>query len=158
VRPLLTIALVIGSVVYATAALTVQDPFWFVPARLDEPAAVTVYQAGLERPLAAGSPEYVAVVAAMGDAVRSSEASARAGLSEESQRTLLRGPGGALEVRFNRPQRLGGAHVRGHPTRLLVALAGPFAQDPFVFLGDANGWWAEALVSSRVADVRRALP
>jgi hypothetical protein len=40
---------------------------------------------------------------------------------------------------------------------MLILLAGPFAQDRFVFLGDDGGWWAEALVSSRVADVRRAV-
>jgi hypothetical protein len=156
-RPLLALAIIILAVVYGSSALTSQDPLWFVPARLDDPAAVTVYQVGQARSLPTSSTEYAAVVAALGDAVRGTEASARAGLSDETLRTLTSGPGEALEVRFDRRQRLGGAHTRGRPTRMLVALSGPFAQDPFVFLGDDTGWWAEALVSSHVADVRRAV-
>jgi hypothetical protein len=156
-RPLLAIAIIIFAVVYGSSAVTSEDAIWFVPARLDEPAAVTVYQAGLARPLPAGSAERAAVVEALGEAVRGTQAAARAGLSEDTLQTLTRGPGEALEVRFDRPQRLGGAHTRGRPTRMLVALAGPFGQDPYVFLGDDRGWWAEALVSPHVADVRRAV-
>jgi hypothetical protein len=156
-RPLLALAIVVLVVVYGSAALTSKDPLWFVPARLDEPASVTVYQAGTVRPLPAGSAEYTSVVAALGDAVRGAEASARAGLSDETLRTLTQGTGSAIELRFDRPQRLGGLQARGRPTRMLIPLAGPFAQDPFVFLGDDKTWWAEALVSPRVADVRRAI-
>ena len=143
--------------VYVPSAVTSRDPLWFVPARLDEPSALIVYQLGQERTISAGSAEYSTVVMALGEAVRGSEGAARAGLSDETLHTLTQGTGAALEVRFDRPQRLGGAHTRGRPTRMLVALAGPFAQDPFVFLGDDSGWWAEALVSSRVADVRHAV-
>jgi hypothetical protein len=156
-RPLLVLAILVLVVVYGSSALTSQDPLWFIPARLDEPASVTVYQSGEARKLAAGAAEYAAVVAALGDAIRGAEASARAGLSDESLRTLTQGTGSAVEIRFDRPQRLGGSHVRGRPTRMLIPLAGPFAQDPFVFLGDDKTWWAEALVSSRVPDVRGAI-
>jgi hypothetical protein len=156
-RPLLALAIVVLVVVYGSSALTSQDPLWFVPARLDEPASLTVYQAGTARPLQAGSAEYARVVAALGEAVRGADASARAGLSEDSLRTLTAGTGSALEVRFDRRQRMGGMHVRGRPTRMLIPLDGPFAQDAFVFLGDDSGWWAEALVSSHVADVRSAV-
>lgn len=154
--PILVLGALILAIVYGVPACTAGDFFWFLPTRLDAPAEIVLYERGQARPIAPGSPAFLALEGAFQRAAEEPQSAARAGLSDVTLRALTAGDGSAVEARYARPQRIAGIHLVGRPTRLLVALSGPFSSDPYLFLGDDRGWWAEALVSPGVDLVRRA--